>query len=279
MSTRDGVLDATTTRPEVKLAFRDVAMIYQADGGPVTALKDVNFDVRAREFLCVVGSSGGGKSTLLHIAAGLVRQTSGEVLLDGHPVRGAGADRAMVFQDDAVFPWLRVHQNVEYGLKAQGLPKKQRCDRVEKMLALVGLRDWRLMYPRQLSGGMRKRVDIARAFAGRADVVLMDEPFGGLDTVTRASLQEEVLRIWDTERKTIVFVTHDLEEAVFLADRIVLLRPSHPPLIYDNDLPRPRTDELRTSRDLQDRRRELSRLMLQAPDPDRSSHGPSHHEH
>ena len=244
-----------------KLSFQEVTMVFETDHGPVTALRDVSLDILSGEFVCIVGASGGGKSTLLHIAAGLRQQTSGTVMVDGHLVRGPGPDRAVIFQDDAVFPWMRVAQNVEYGLKAQGVPAADRQSRVEQMIELVGLQGWGPSYPKQLSGGMRKRVDIARAFANRPEVVLMDEPFGGLDAVTKESLQVETLRIWEREHKTILFVTHDLEEAVFLADRIVMLQRGEPPHIYDNDLPRPRTAELRTSSELQKRRGELSKLL------------------
>jgi NitT/TauT family transport system ATP-binding protein len=246
-----------------KLSFRGVTMVFSTDHGPVTALQDVSLDVAPGEFVCIVGASGGGKSTLLHIAAGLQQQTAGEVLIDGKTVEGPGPDRAVIFQEDAVFPWSRVAQNVEYGLKAQRVPADDRRQRVEQMIKLVGLEGWEGAYPRQLSGGMRKRVDVARAFASQPEVILMDEPFGGLDAVTKETLQTEVLRIWDSEHKTILFVTHDLEEAVFLADRIVLLRRGEAPRIYANELPRPRTSELRTSHELQERRGELSRLLAE----------------
>lgn len=256
-----------------KLSFRQVTMVFETDRGPVTALRDVSLDVLSGEFVCIVGASGGGKSTLLHIAAGLRRQTSGAVLVDGNPVEGPGPDRAVIFQDDAVFPWLRVAQNVEYGLKAQGVPPAERQRRTAQMIEVVGLEGWERNYPKQLSGGMRKRVDIARAFANRPQVVLMDEPFGGLDAVTKEGLQAETLRIWEREGKTILFVTHDLEEAVFLADRIFMLRRGETPLIYNNDLPRPRTEELRTSSELQERRGELSRLLAGQESGRRARHG------
>jgi NitT/TauT family transport system ATP-binding protein len=256
-----------------KLSFQEVTMVFETEHGTVTALRDVSLDILAGEFVCIVGTSGGGKSTLLSIAAGLQRQTSGTVLVDGVPVGGPGPDRTMIFQDDAVFPWLRVAQNVEYGLKAQGVPPDERRNRVAQTIEMVGLGGWERSYPKQLSGGMRKRVDIARAFASRPQVVLMDEPFGGLDAVTKEGLQTETLQIWGRENKTILFVTHDLEEAVFLADRIVMLRRGEAPHVYDNDLPRPRTEELRTSSDLQERRGELSRLLADPESGRRAHHG------
>lgn len=262
----------TITKQPPKLSFQEVTMVFETDHGPVTALHDVSLDILSGEFVCIVGASGGGKSTLLHIAAGLRQQTGGAVMVDGEPVRGPGPDRAVIFQDDAVFPWLRVAQNVEYGLKAQGVSSADRRSRVAHMIELVGLGGWERTYPKQLSGGMRKRVDIARAFANNPQVVLMDEPFGGLDAVTKEGLQTETLRIWEKEHKTILFVTHDLEEAVFLADRIVMLRRGEPPRVYENDLPRPRTPELRTSSELQRRRGELSKLLAGQETERRAQH-------
>jgi NitT/TauT family transport system ATP-binding protein len=208
-----------------------------------------------------VGPSGAGKSTLLFALAGLVPPSHGTIHVAGHEVRGAGADRAVVFQDDAVFPWYNVEKNVGYGPASLGWSKDRRREAVDSSINLVGLQDYRNFYPRQLSGGMRKRVDIARAFAGDPETILMDEPFGGLDTQTKESLQESVLDIWSSRRKTIVFVTHDLEEATFLADRVFVLFKGGGLRVVDIDLPRPRTREMRTRDELQAYRRLLGSLI------------------
>ena len=192
-------------------------------GEHVLALDDLSLEVGAGEFLTVVGPSGCGKSTLLHIIAGLIQPTSGQILLDGRPVRGPGADRGMVFQEFAILPWRTVESNIGHGLEISGVPKAQRLATVARFIELVNLAGFERKYPHELSGGMKQRVAVARTLAANPEVMLMDEPFAAVDAQTRISLQEELIRIGLATRKTIVFVTHSVEEAVFLGDRVVVL--------------------------------------------------------
>lgn len=226
-----------------KLAVNNVCLSYRTNsGGELTALKDINLEVQAGEFLCIVGPSGCGKSTLLHLIAGLHRQTSGDVLVDSEPVQGPGTDRILIFQELGLFPWLTVAQNVEFGMKMQGVPKKERHAKVKQYLRLVHLQQFHANYIHQLSGGMRQRVALARALASEPDVLLMDEPFAALDAQTRDLLHDELERIWAETRRTIIFVTHNVREAVRLGDRVVLMtfRPGQIKHEYKIDLDRPR---------------------------------------
>jgi len=196
---------------------------YESAHGCVTALSNVSFGVRSREFISVIGPSGCGKSTLIRIVAGLEPPSSGEVLIDGRPVGGPGADRGMVFQGYTLFPWLTVKRNVMFGLRMKGTPRAKAASLALEWLELVGLADFADHYPAQLSGGMKQRVAIARALANEPRILLMDEPFGALDAQTRASMQSHLLKIWESVDVTILFITHDLDEAIYLSDRIVVL--------------------------------------------------------
>jgi len=221
----------------------DVGKTYQSESGPVEALTEVSFDVDRGEFVSIVGPSGSGKSTVFRIIAGLEAATEGVVLVDGTPVEGPGPDRGMVFQDDALFPWRTAAENVSYGLEEVGAPDGfTEQERIDYCLDLVGLSDKADAYPRELSGGQRQRVGIARALAVDPPVLLMDEPFGSVDARTKTSLHRELLDIWGETRKTICFVTHDIEEAVYLSDRIVVFSnaPGTVADIVSVDLPRPR---------------------------------------
>ncbi|MFB6171881.1 MAG: ABC transporter ATP-binding protein [Haloarculaceae archaeon] len=213
----------------------------------VRALADVEFAVRDGEFVCIVGPSGCGKTTLFRIIAGLEQPTEGAVLLDGDPVTGPGVDRGMVFQEYGLFPWLTVRENVEFGLEQQDRPEADRRRRARAMLDLVGLAGVEDTYPADLSGGMKQRVGIARALAVDPELLLMDEPFGSVDAQTRDMLHGELLDIWDETGKTVLFVTHDVEEAVKLADRVVVMSngPGSVREVVDVplDRPRERTDE------------------------------------
>jgi len=226
-----------------KLALKNVSLSYATNsGGRLTALEDINLQVRPGEFLCIVGPSGCGKSTLLHLIAGLNQQTSGEVLVDDSPVQGPGTDRILIFQDLGLFPWLTFSQNVEFGMRMKGISKKERQANVKDYLRLVHLQQFSESYAHQLSGGMRQRVALARALATEPDVLLMDEPFAALDAQTRDLLHDELERIWAETRRTIVFVTHNVREAVRLGDRVVLMtfRPGQVKREYKIDLERPR---------------------------------------
>lgn len=218
-------------------------------GVPLTVLDNIELAVGQGEFVAIIGESGCGKSTLLRVMAGLTSPSEGEVRHDGKPVRGINPALGFVFQQDAVFPWLTVAQNVAYGPKARGVARAERERLVAHWCDAVGLGAFRDAYPKQLSGGMRKRVDLARAYANSPDVLLMDEPFAALDVQTKAVMQQTVLELWQSTRKTVVFVTHDLEEAVFLSDVVVVLsaRPGRVHAIVRNPLPRPRSEEIRVS--------------------------------
>lgn len=261
MSQTDRGSRQRATAQDRRLQVTGLSVSYATKGRTVTPFADVNFEVADGEFICIIGPSGAGKSTLLFALAGLVAPSTGTITLGSREVHGPGGDRAVVFQDDAVFPWYTVEKNVEYAPAAAGWNAADRDRAVSESLDLVGLSEYRGFYPRQLSGGMRKRVDVARAFAGDPATILMDEPFGGLDTMTKESLQEAILKIWDSQKKTIIFVTHDLEEAAFLADRVFVLQKGGGLTIVDIDLPRPRTSEMRTTPELQGYRRLLGDMI------------------
>jgi NitT/TauT family transport system ATP-binding protein len=214
-------------------------------GAVVRALADVSLDIAPGAFICLLGRSGHGKSTLLRSLAGLNPLTAGRITVGGAPIEGPSAERGMVFQEDTVFPWMRVRENVEFGLRAQGEMPARRAEAASRWLAAVGLDGFARAWPRELSGGMRKRVAIATVFASGAPILLMDEPFGALDYVTRMDLQNLLIDLWRRTRRTIVFVTHDIEEALVLAERIVVL--DHGRVVNDLavDLARPRDEEVR----------------------------------
>ena len=206
------------------------------------ALKNVSFDVEDGEFVCLLGPSGCGKTTLLRIIAGLETLTSGEITLNGIPITGPDPKRGMVFQQYSLFPWRTVMDNITFGLEMQGINKNEARIQVEKYIDLVGLEQFKNSYPFELSGGMQQRAAIARALANEPEVLLMDEPFGALDAQTRNILQDELLKIWEQKHVTFLFVTHSVDEAVFLSDRVIAMtsRPGRVKEIVDIDLPRPR---------------------------------------
>ena len=240
--TKGGTSGALPARALVEV--REVSHVFSASGSarPVEALRNVTLEVREGEFLAVVGPSGCGKSTLLEIMAGLLAPTRGEVCIRGEPVRGPHPEIGVVFQEDSAFPWLTALENIEFGLKMRGVPAPRRREAALAMMELVGLKGFEHHLPHQLSGGMRQRVAIARTLVLQPRIILMDEPFGALDAQTRLSMGDELLRICDRIRATVFFVTHDIAEAVRLADRIVLMsaRPGTVRQVLDNPLPRPR---------------------------------------
>jgi len=213
---------------------------FESPSGTVTALDDLNIQVRRGEFICIVGPSGCGKTTLLRIMAGLEKQTSGRIYV--HRSSKNRPLTAMVFQSDSIFPWMTVERNVGYGLQMQRLPKKQREETVKKLLAMTGLTAFAQSYPHQLSGGMKQRVNVARAFAADPEILLMDEPFGLLDEQNRLILQKELMDIWQESQKTTVFITHSVDEALVLGDRLLVMtaQPGKVKRIIDIDLERPR---------------------------------------
>ncbi|MDX1823336.1 MAG: ABC transporter ATP-binding protein, partial [Thiohalomonadales bacterium] len=210
-------------RPVI-LEVKDLYKEFDTPHGKVTALKNINFKTHKREFVCVIGPSGCGKSTLIRILAGLETETSGKMLLDGKEVHGPGPDRGMVFQGYTLFPWLTVKKNVMFGLEMEGRGKFASEEEAMQWIDLVGLSKFANSYPHQLSGGMKQRVAIARALANQPRILLMDEPFGALDAQTRSKMQAYLMEIWKNIDITILFITHDLDEAIYLADRILVLK-------------------------------------------------------
>jgi len=249
---------------EIKIKIENVSFSYSdKQENSVNVIDDLSLSVYDREFLTIVGASGCGKSTLLNIIAGLLPPNKGNVYLNEKEITEPGPDRTMVFQDDAVFPWYTVKQNVEYGLKISMRNKEQREKEVTGTLNLVGLSDNAKMFPRQLSGGMRKRVDVARAIITKPEVLLMDEPFAALDVMTKQKLQEQFLNIWNETRMTVIFVTHDLEEALYMADRVVVMssRPGRISRIVDVPFSRPRDKDIKTAPEFTSLRRELGHVL------------------
>jgi len=234
---------AGSTQREPVIRAVHVEHYYEGQNGWIHALSDLNLEIPTNEFLCVIGPSGCGKSTFLKIVAGLVRQSSGEVLLHGAPIAGPGPDRGIVFQEPALFAWRTVLENVEFGLQMQKLPKAEVKRRAESILEIVGLGHVMNLYPYQLSGGMRHRVAVARAWAlPNAGLLLMDEPFSAIDAINRMTLQDYLINTWSREKRTVLYVTHDIDEAVYLADRILLMRPSPGRIgrFFEVSMPRPR---------------------------------------
>jgi NitT/TauT family transport system ATP-binding protein len=238
-----------------------VTMVFETRRGRVTALDDVSLEIPDGHFACLVGPSGCGKSTLLRIMGGLLRATQGLVVVGGRPVERPGADRGMVFQSYTLFPWLKVRDNVEFGPRLQGVPRAARRQTSDALLREMGLEEFAGAYPKELSGGMQQRVAIARALANEPEVLLMDEPFGALDALTRASAQRFLTEVWERHRRTIAFVTHDIEEAVYLGDTIYVMspRPGRIQEVVQVDVPRPRALDDERLGDL--RRRILSQIF------------------
>src|SRR5450432_2891083 len=260
-----------------KITLRNVSRSFRSPSGErIQALENINFDVEdvysadgkdIGEFRVLLGPSGCGKSTILRLIAGLDHPDSGEVLVNGVVVTGPGRDRGMVFQKYTSFPWLTVSQNVEYGLKINGVPEQERRQTVAHLIEAVGLAGFEKSYPDTLSGGMQQRVAIARTLALRPSVVLMDEPFGALDAQTRADMQELLLRIWGESASTVLFVTHDVDEAIYLADRIYVLCARPGTIMEDVPVPfgRPRDPSMKQSQQFRDLQQHVLACLRRAP--------------
>jgi NitT/TauT family transport system ATP-binding protein len=247
---------------EAAIRIRGVRKVFSSGGAEVVALDGVDLEVAAGELVCLLGPSGCGKSTLLNAVAGFSPPTAGGVVANGREVTGPGPDRAMVFQEYALFPWMTVERNVAFGLEMKGTPRAVVREKVDALLAKLHLREFHARFPKDLSGGMRQRVAIARALAIDAPMLLMDEPFGALDALTRRNLQDELLRIWAELRVTILFVTHGIEESVYLADRVAVMtyRPGTVKRIVPVRLPRPRDP---SSPEFNALKRDLSALVME----------------
>ncbi|MGE5332357.1 MAG: ABC transporter ATP-binding protein [Nitrospirota bacterium] len=244
-----------------QLSIRGVSRTFTSVRGKATqALLPVDFEVRENDFVTILGPSGCGKSTLLRIVAGLDFPTTGQVVLDGQPVEGPGADRGMVFQSYTLFPWLTIEQNIRFGLRERGMGLAEQKDRSDYFISKVGLRGFEQHFPKQLSGGMQQRTAIARALANDPKILLMDEPFGALDNQTRVLMQELLLGIWEAERKTVMFVTHDIDEAIFMANRVAVFsaRPGRIKTELAVDLPHPRHYTIKTSPEFMDLKARLT---------------------
>jgi NitT/TauT family transport system ATP-binding protein len=250
---------ALVTDPPIKLEVDQVSMIFPGKGGGVVALERVSMRVAQAEFVCIIGSSGCGKSTLLNVIGGLLRPTSGLIRVEGREIKGPGADRGMVFQSYSLYPWLNVAQNVGFGLRLRHASRSAIAERVNYYLDVVGLSDRREATPDQLSGGMRQRVAIARALANEPDIILLDEPFGALDAQTKTRMHEFLLEVWAKTSTTMLMITHDIEEAIFLAGRIYIMQG--PPGRFIEELsiqlPSERHNEIRFDPKFSDYRRRI----------------------
>ncbi|WP_309682794.1 ABC transporter ATP-binding protein [Polaromonas sp.] len=244
-----------------QLSIQGVSRVFEtAKGQRTQALLPVDFEVNDNDFVTILGPSGCGKSTLLRIVAGLERPSTGRALLDGRPVEGPGADRGMVFQSYTLFPWLSVAQNIRFGLRERGMSEADQKDRSDYFMAKVGLRGFENHFPKQLSGGMQQRTAIARALANDPKILLLDEPFGALDNQTRVLMQELLLGIWESARKTVLFVTHDIDEAIFMANRVAVFsaRPGRIKSDIAVNLPHPRHYTIKTSPEFMDLKARLT---------------------
>ena len=249
----------------VKVHIENVVKKFNGRNGEMVALNGVTLDIHDNEFICVVGPSGCGKSTLLNIIAGLLEPTSGEVYCDGKLVEGTGTDRGVVFQQYALFPWLTVKKNVRFALEMRGIKGKEADNLAMMYLEKVDLTKFADHYPKELSGGMKQRVAIARAYAAEPQVLLMDEPFGALDAQTRTQLQSELLETWEKDRKTCFFITHDVDEAIILAQKVIVMsaRPGRVKAIIDIDIPYPRDQETKMSPRFLELKNEIWSLVYQ----------------
>jgi len=253
-------LDASASPNQPKLEVRDLFKSYPVRGKQqLMVLSNINFKLYPREFVCLVGSSGCGKSTLLNIVAGLVSPSTGQILVDGQVVTGPGSDRGMVFQGYTLYPWLSVAQNIAFGLQLRKMPKLEQRERVSYFMNVVGLTQFANSYPKQLSGGMKQRVAIARALASEPAVLLMDEPFGALDAQTKEQMQQFLLELWQQTQITVLMITHDVEEAIFLSQRVYVMS-SRPGRLYVDlpvDLPEHRDLEMKLSSKFVDIKRDI----------------------
>ncbi|MGN9847464.1 ABC transporter ATP-binding protein [Nonomuraea sp. H19] len=250
-----------------KIEFRGISHHFELGDGDFAALHNVDLSIADGEFVTVVGPSGCGKSTLMNAAAGLMAPTEGTVLVDGDAVHGPSPQRGVIFQQYALFPWMSVRKNVEFGLKIAGVGREERRRRAQHFIDLVGLTDFADALPKTLSGGMKQRCAIARAYAVDPTVLLMDEPFGALDALTRVQLQDRLLDTWSQERRTVMFITHDVDEAVYLANRVIVMaaRPGRVHQIIDVDLPYPRSEEIRLSPEFAELRRQVWHAVYHQP--------------
>ena len=246
--------------PSPILGLHAVSKQFELQGGRIDALRDANLSIRKGEFVCLIGASGCGKSTLLRIVAGFDTPSRGQAQMWGTSIKSPGPERGMVFQDYALFPWLTVRGNIAFGPRSRGRSTEEVRDTVERFIALVGLQRFADAYPHQLSGGMKQRVAIARVLANDAEVLLMDEPFGALDAMTRERLQDELLAIWERTGLTVLFVTHSIEEAIFLADRIVVMSPGPGRIESEIGVALPRPRDVMSS-EFNQLRRELSEVL------------------
>lgn len=236
------------------LSFENLAKIYYRADKSLVGIKNFNLSLNFNDFVCLVGPSGCGKSTIISLAAGYNFSDSGKVTYQGQEIQKQSPERAVIFQENAIFPWMTVKQNIGYGKKFKKLPKQKQVEIVDKYLHLLGLEDYADFYPKQLSGGMKKKVDIGRAYANNPQTLLMDEPFGSLDAFTRKKMQELLLNLWEKEKKTILFVTHDLEEAVFLGDFVVVMSSAPGKVLEKIQVPfsRPREHSIKKSQQFLD---------------------------
>jgi NitT/TauT family transport system ATP-binding protein len=261
VASRDAI--AGDSIEETFISLENVTKTFATPRGAITVLSKISLQVKKGKRLCIVGPSGCGKTTILNLISGFLNPTSGSVKVGGRPVTGPGPDRAVVFQKDSVFPWLTVRQNLEYGPRVQGVPRREWADRIDAYLRQVGLQEFANHYPKQLSGGMRKRVDIARAYANKPDILLMDEPFGSLDVMTKESMQKDLLELSYRDRKSLIFITHDIEEAVFLGDEVLVM--THRPAIIqtriDVPFPIPREVSLKLEPEFQEMRKTIDAIL------------------
>lgn len=254
------------TTSNTRITFNQVSKQFHTDSGPLTVVDNVSFSVDDGEFTTLVGPSGCGKTTMLNMVAGFIKPSSGQVMLDGRPIEGPGAQRGMMFQDYGVFPWLTIEQNIEFGLKlkANRVPAVERREITDRYLDLMGLSDFRRAYPRMLSGGMRQRLALARAYAVNPEFLLMDEPFGALDAQTRTAMQDLLLGVLQQVGKTVMLITHSVDEALYLSSRILVVsaRPSRIRRIFDVPFPYPRSADLQDSPEFAEMRAEVRELVM-----------------
>lgn len=247
------------------ISIENVSVQFKTNGEIITALQEVNLSVNENEFVCVMGPSGCGKTTLLNAVAGMLHPTTGSIKIGDREVDKPSPERAVVFQDDAVFPWMTVEDNIAFSLKMQKKSKQEIEEIVNYFIDLVGLKDFQKAWPKQLSGGMKKRVDIARAYAANPKVLLLDEPFGPLDIMTKEYLQVELRKLWLKAPRTIIFITHDLEEALFLGDKVVVMtpRPGKIHSVYETNFPKDRDVSIKTSATFIEYRKRIRAILKQ----------------